>query len=705
MPHDIFISYASGDKMIANAICAKLEDRKVRCWIAPRDVQAGTEWGEAIVNAIGNCRGMVLVFSSRANESPSIRREVERAVSKGKFIIPFRIEDIQPTRSMEFCLCSTHWLDAFTPPLEKRIGELGSCVCRLLDDAPHAGGRSPTAISPAPETNRPPAVTLGRWMAAALAILLIGGAAMYKAGHPGQARLPDDEPSQPPAPARTLPAAQTQTAAQAESPQAHTTEIENQVKERVADVSTLMTWAARADRRHGVGTRVDALRVQWQEAEAARSKEDWPKALAAYDALIRQGQQIEELDTKRQAALPAAQRAKELAEEARQNAAYAGAAEWASNVFQQAEAAGRDAAAKWDEGALDDAREAWSDAAAQWHTAGVQARESKAYQQARSDFEAALAAVTIPKTPHSTVEPSPTGVGAPRAFLKEYGGDSWQKVAQLEAAGEEGIANPELGRKAYERAATLLTPTVQIALENEKRSRLAAALAASRQAKLQGKWDVVMTSACQALAIEELDAEAMQLKEESLTKLKAPPVTQQAKPATLISPPLTNAPPLDTKVQVDSRVYYTGETLNSRPQLNALHFKQHPNRFRKAGSDSGVSDALLRKTWVLYDPKEIMNLPAALERARTLGGRLPTVAELSSLLILRQQNGDWARINGELFPKHERTTLFWTDGTSGSASGGMLKRMVDLIDGTLRNTSADDQCGVLVIRDAAQPSL
>jgi hypothetical protein len=700
MPHDIFISYASGDKIIANAICAKLEDRKVRCWIAPRDVQAGTEWGEAIVNAIGDCRGMVLVFSSRANESPSIRREVERAVSKGKFIIPFRIEDIQPTRSMEFCLCSTHWLDAFTPPLEKRIGELGSCVCRLLDDALRTEGGPPTAASPAAETDRPRTVKLRRWMAAALAFLLIGGAAMFAIDHPVQARFPDDERSQTPTPTHAPPSAQTQTAAHAESSQPQTTEVENQVKARMADVSKLMTWAARADRRHGVGARVDALRILWQEAEAARSKEDWPKALATYDALIRQGHQVEELDDKRQATLPAAQLAKELAEEARQNAAYAGAAEWASNACQKAEAAGRDAVAKWDEGALDDARQAWSDAAAQWNTAGVQAREAKAYRQARSDFETALAAVTIPKTPHLTEAPSLIGVGATRAFLREYGGDSWQKVAQLEASGEEGIANAEQGRKAYERAATLLTPTVQIAVETEKRSRLTAALLASRQAKMQSKWDVVMTSACQALAIDELNAEAMLLKEESLSKLKAPPVTQQTNAAPLISPPLTNDAPLEAKVKVDSRAYFTGESLNSRPQLTALQFKQHPNRFRKAGSDSGVSDALLRKTWVLYDPKEIMNLSSALERAHTLGGRLPTVAELSSLLTLKQQNGDWARINGELFPEHERTTLFWTDGTSGPASGGMLKRMVDLSDGSLRNTSADDQCGVLVIRNA-----
>lgn len=39
---------------------------------------------------------MVLVFSTSANGSPQVRHEVERAVSKGKFIIPFRVERCCP---------------------------------------------------------------------------------------------------------------------------------------------------------------------------------------------------------------------------------------------------------------------------------------------------------------------------------------------------------------------------------------------------------------------------------------------------------------------------------------------------------------------------------------------------------------------------------------------------------------------------------
>ena len=43
---------------------------------------------------------MVLVFSASANDSPQVMREVERAVSKGIPIIPLRIEDVPPSKSM-----------------------------------------------------------------------------------------------------------------------------------------------------------------------------------------------------------------------------------------------------------------------------------------------------------------------------------------------------------------------------------------------------------------------------------------------------------------------------------------------------------------------------------------------------------------------------------------------------------------------------
>jgi tetratricopeptide (TPR) repeat protein len=135
MAHDIFISYSNGepkDKLTANAVCATLEKHGFRCWIAPRDVLAGEDWGAAIINALNEVQALVLIFSGSANGSHQIKREVERAVHRGIPVIPFRIEDVQPSKSLEFFIMMPHWLDAMTPPLEQHLEHLASSLRVLL---------------------------------------------------------------------------------------------------------------------------------------------------------------------------------------------------------------------------------------------------------------------------------------------------------------------------------------------------------------------------------------------------------------------------------------------------------------------------------------------------------------------------------------------------------------------------------------------
>jgi hypothetical protein len=133
MAHDVFISYASSDKAVADAVCAQLESvHRIRCWIAPRDVTPGASWAQSIIEALDDSKVMVLIFSSKANASMQIEREVERAVHKGINIIPLRIEDTLPTKTLEYFISAPHWLDAMSAPLERHIAKLAASVKALL---------------------------------------------------------------------------------------------------------------------------------------------------------------------------------------------------------------------------------------------------------------------------------------------------------------------------------------------------------------------------------------------------------------------------------------------------------------------------------------------------------------------------------------------------------------------------------------------
>ncbi|MFW5839331.1 MAG: TIR domain-containing protein [Planctomycetota bacterium] len=150
MSHDVFISYSTADRTVAEAICSRLEGGGIRCWMAPRDITPGADWGEAILQAIAGCQVMVLVLSSHANGSQQVRREVERAVHHARAIVPFRIEDVHPSGSLEYYLSTQHWLDAIDPPLERNIDHLARTCRSLLN-------RQNDAPQPVEERNRKPA--------------------------------------------------------------------------------------------------------------------------------------------------------------------------------------------------------------------------------------------------------------------------------------------------------------------------------------------------------------------------------------------------------------------------------------------------------------------------------------------------------------------------------------------------------------------
>ena len=132
MEHDVFISYSATDKVIADSIVASLEESNIRCWIAPRDIKAGADWAESIMNAINESRLFILVFSENSNNSQQVIREIQRSVNNEIPILPFRIQDVPLSEPIEYLISSTHWLDAITPPIEKHIELLTERAMNIL---------------------------------------------------------------------------------------------------------------------------------------------------------------------------------------------------------------------------------------------------------------------------------------------------------------------------------------------------------------------------------------------------------------------------------------------------------------------------------------------------------------------------------------------------------------------------------------------
>lgn len=132
--HQVFISYSNdssdnatntrSDRDIADMICSALEAEGIRCWIAHRDILAGEDWVNSIIDAVEHSKIIVLIFSSNSEKSQWVKNEITLALDNNMRIIPFRIEDFPPQGVFKILKLRFLWIDAFTPPLENHVDRL-----------------------------------------------------------------------------------------------------------------------------------------------------------------------------------------------------------------------------------------------------------------------------------------------------------------------------------------------------------------------------------------------------------------------------------------------------------------------------------------------------------------------------------------------------------------------------------------------------
>jgi tetratricopeptide (TPR) repeat protein len=166
----VFVSYATGDRKDALAVCKAIESRGARCWISARDVAPGDNYQEAIVQSIRNARAVVLVFSKAANNSDEIKKELSLASRYKVPVIALRIEDVDPNDAFAYELSTRQWIDAFEG-WDRAIGLLVSRIEQI-------GGSKLAAIpaSSAPRSKAPPSRRrLAIAAAAGLLVLMAAG--------------------------------------------------------------------------------------------------------------------------------------------------------------------------------------------------------------------------------------------------------------------------------------------------------------------------------------------------------------------------------------------------------------------------------------------------------------------------------------------------------------------------------------------------
>jgi formylglycine-generating enzyme required for sulfatase activity len=167
MGQQVFISYASTDKPIADGVCGALENAGISCWIAPRNIQPGMDYPTALVDAIHGARVLLLILTESAAASPHVLSEVGHAFNDKKRIIPFRIALKTLPEDLEYFLSLTQWLDAPEGCTEQNLKRLIEAT-----QAAVAGEHIPRPSMPGKSRTR--------WVAgAALTLVLAAGMILF----------------------------------------------------------------------------------------------------------------------------------------------------------------------------------------------------------------------------------------------------------------------------------------------------------------------------------------------------------------------------------------------------------------------------------------------------------------------------------------------------------------------------------------------
>lgn len=90
-----FISYSTKNQKEADAMRDLFRKNGIDTWMAPYDIPVGSRYAQVVNQALKGCACLVLLLTDEAQNSTWVSKEVERAVSYRRTIVPLQLETIK----------------------------------------------------------------------------------------------------------------------------------------------------------------------------------------------------------------------------------------------------------------------------------------------------------------------------------------------------------------------------------------------------------------------------------------------------------------------------------------------------------------------------------------------------------------------------------------------------------------------------------
>ena len=113
MSAEVFISYSSLDRNRVMPVVESLRGNGITVWVDEGNIHAADLWSEQIVQAIADCRVMVVMLSQNSTDSHNVVKEVMLASEQKKALLPVYLEPAEVPAKLQYQLAGIQHLELY----------------------------------------------------------------------------------------------------------------------------------------------------------------------------------------------------------------------------------------------------------------------------------------------------------------------------------------------------------------------------------------------------------------------------------------------------------------------------------------------------------------------------------------------------------------------------------------------------------------
>ena len=126
MSSEVFISYSSQDRDRIIPVVQYLRNSGISVWVDEGNIHAADLWSEQIVQAIADCRVMVVMLSVNSTDSHNVVKEVMLASEQKKPLLPVYLEPAEIPAKLQYQMAGIQHLELYGQDEKQVLADLAA---------------------------------------------------------------------------------------------------------------------------------------------------------------------------------------------------------------------------------------------------------------------------------------------------------------------------------------------------------------------------------------------------------------------------------------------------------------------------------------------------------------------------------------------------------------------------------------------------